>query len=94
MELLTDNVNKAMGLLTDTVTKMRTLATDGNQGNNGGKVATRKTMQATGEHFVGKFDQRDGEKLTPSEVEAACEGLTPTQAAAKRLELWANGRLQ
>lgn len=94
MELLTDKVSKVVTLLTDAVSKNRGLATDGNQGGNGGKVAQRKTMQATGESWVGKFEQKDNEgKLTPEEAEKLCAGLDARQALTKKLELMAAGRL-
>ena len=95
MEMLTDNVNKTLGLLTDVVTKNRRLATDGNQGTNGGTVAQRKTMHAAGEYWMSKDDARhNGEgKMTPEEAEKACAGLSVRDAMAKKFELMAAGRL-
>lgn len=103
MELLTDQVSKLAGLLTDTVHSRRDLATDAHHGANGGAV--RRTMQATTEQWVGKYDsvetgttttRRTDGKMTMQEIEAALdkEGITePTDRIAKIVNLQLAGKV-
>jgi hypothetical protein len=96
LELLTDTVSKMSGLLTDVVERNRGLATDQNRDKNGGPV--RKTMQATGERFVGKFDDAkvDDGKQTEDEIYAAAKakGLDERAATALIVQASFEGKLK
>ena len=100
MELLTDQVSKLAGLITDSVHSRRDLATDANNGANGGPV--RRTMQAEswvdkyGETRNGTETKRTDGKMTMAEIEAAMDeqGITdPSDRIARKVELQRAGKV-
>jgi hypothetical protein len=99
MQLLTDQVSKLTGLMTDVVHGRRDLATDAERGANGGPV--RRTLQATTEQWVEKYGdtalpvKRTDGKMTDTEINAALDsqGITdPADRIARKVELQRAGK--
>ncbi len=100
-ELLTDQVSKLTGLITDMVHKTRDLATDGNQGHDGGQ-AQRKTLHATTEQWADKYGEhrnggetKRGARLTDVELDAAVAHIQdPKERMARKINYQTTGRLE
>lgn len=97
MQMLTDQVSKLTGLMTDMVHSRRDLATDADRGVNGGPV--RRTLQATTEQWVTKYDDtqttRTDGKMTDTEISAALDSqgiMDPAERIARKVELQRAGK--
>lgn len=95
-ELITDTLAKVTGLMTDLQAQVRSLATDTPRGVNGGPV--RRSMQGTGERYIGKFDgDKTEQKPTETEFDAQLQakGITDIRERMKlSFEARAAGQLQ
>lgn len=95
-ELITDTLKKVTGLITDMQAQLRGLATDTSRGINGGPV--RRSMQGTGERYVGKFDDdKTATKPTETEFDAQLQakGITDVRERMKlSFEARTAGQLQ
>ncbi len=87
IDLLTDQVGKLSGLLTDRVASQRDLATNVSRQHNGGPA--RKTMSASGEAWIAKQAQQrqgDAQVMSLEAQETALKGLDASSRIARKIE--------
>ena len=94
-KLLTDVVHTMHNLATDTPRDpRRDLSTDRHRQQNGGPV--RRTMSATEDRWIGKFDTKDQGEQDMADIDATLteQGLDPVARMAAKLELLRAGKVK